>query len=466
MKIVFFCIILLSAFNAETQSLKNWEKINLPVIPYEPRCMYNDTVANILYVGGHIFPDTIGGQPWGQERIICKYNGSVWDTLGRFNGAVLSMVVFNGELYAGGFFTEVNGQQMTIAKYDGVNWISVGICDYNIWSLRVLEGNLYATGSFSVIDGDSINNIARLNGNDWESVEFPYIPGGGYINDVIIYQGDLYVGGNFDFLFPSDSLEDLLVYKNNSWQQVGQGLSGSWTAITKMLEYNNELVIAGAILKSEGNVGNGVQKWNGSSWSELGTGIQDDSNSYNDIVQVFEMKTHNNNLYVHSRYYAGNIPTYGIALWDGNYWCGLGQGINETEPYWPFDFYNDTLFAQCVYFDSLNMSLSIGLFKLGDFSVDTCSVPMNVNESENEDLLIDIYPNPNNGDFNLTFNTSFSFVNIKIYDGLGRMVYSENKNNIIAGNIFLLKIPDPVSGLYFLSVESENGIFTSKILVN
>ena len=73
---------------------------------------------------------------------------------------------------------------------------------------------------------------------------------------------------------------------------------------------------------------------------------------------------------------------------------------------------------------------------------------------------LDIYPNPNNGDF--IINTNLSVYNIEIIDVTGKLVFA--KQNVNQSN-FQIELPDLAPGMYQLSVFNENAIQTEKILI-
>ena len=89
-------------------------------------------------------------------------------------------------------------------------------------------------------------------------------------------------------------------------------------------------------------------------------------------------------------------------------------------------------------------------------------INMNVNIEENEFKFLSIYPNPANEYINVEVFEKDINSNLKIVNILGQTNYSQKLKMIstrIAINSFL-------SGVYFISIESENGITTKKIIIN
>ena len=68
-----------------------------------------------------------------------------------------------------------------------------------------------------------------------------------------------------------------------------------------------------------------IAKWNGSSWSPLGSWISE----YGYAGYVYAMVTAGSNLYVGGMFTtAGGIAANNIAQWNGSSWSALGSGIN------------------------------------------------------------------------------------------------------------------------------------------
>lgn len=83
------------------------------------------------------------------------------------------------------------------------------------------------------------------------------------------------------------------------------------------------------------------------------------------------------------------------------------------------------------------------------------------NESFNTNT-ISIYPNPSKGIFTVSSNT-IKLNTIEVFDGLGKLLFSENEGlkNATETNIDLTGMS---SGIYFIKVNSENGIFSKRIV--
>jgi len=67
-------------------------------------------------------------------------------------------------------------------------------------------------------------------------------------------------------------------------------------------------------------VGQPHRKWDGSTWSALGSGVNS---------TVFPLAVSGTNLYAGGEFAtAGVVPANNIAKWDGSAWSALGSGVN------------------------------------------------------------------------------------------------------------------------------------------
>lgn len=452
MKIIL--ITTLISVNINVLLANNWIVADLPfyAILNELR-----TDSNYLYACGYI-TDPPGA---GDSIYICRYSGVQWEALGVFDQNVLSTINYNGNLIAGGAFFHINGIPFSrIGYYDGITWYPMGNFDDAITKLKILNNELYAMGYFNYIDSVPINGIAKWNGSQWVDVfNFPFSPSF-VLDDAEIYNGRIYVAGSiYDTI---NNIVDMAVYDGQSWKQVGQGFQGSFTGLEKLIVYKNELYASGPIRKPEGNVGNCIQKWNDTIWTEVGGGLKDHQNSINNWASATDMVIYNGELFVAGKFwYAGGILSPGIAKWDGESWCSLGTASDlPGEMSYKINFFNDTLFMTTS-LDTLNGMYTNGLLKwIGGSYVDTCSAPISVNELLFE-IDMSVYPNPALNYLKLTTkeNTCFS---IFLFDFTGRILQSSSFSGI-ENSIDISILP---VGIYFLSIESEKGKVVKKFVKN
>jgi len=91
--------------------------------------------------------------------------------------------------------------------------------------------------------------------------------------------------------------------------------------------------------------------------------------------------------------------------------------------------------------------------------------PTAIKDSEIETINWSVFPNPNNGKFEVKMDgTGNETVKIKVYSLIGQMVYeTETVNDNNAKSIDLDKVSN---GVYFIKVSSNNKEFTKKVVIN
>ncbi|HEX8516762.1 MAG TPA: T9SS type A sorting domain-containing protein [Bacteroidia bacterium] len=440
-----------------------WAPAGMPLHGRQIRCIYNDTTDNVLYVAGEIMATSTSFS----TQFICKYDGSVWNTIGVFNGQVLSVTNYNGDLIVSGFFTMINGVPIySIARYNGGAWYSMGNVDEAVFRVKVINSELYALGGFNTIDGTPAKRIAKWNGNAWSDVyNFFTDTMDGLLFDVAIYKGNTYVCGNFEN--SALGVNHVAVYKGGSWQNVGGGIQGSFTSLEEFAEYRNELYIAGSIIKPDGNAGHMIQKWNDTIWSEVGGSVQD-LNGGNGFATIRDLLVYDNELYVAGGFgYAGSIPATFIAKWDGLQWCGFathdlftdGAGAQTGNA---IGFYNDTMYLG-IGNDTLNGVHTNRIIKYtaGNY-VDTCSIQytnINILISNNN---IFIYPNPATNTIIVEFESITSKTPLQIKNVLGQTIQSFTLNG--SDNKVLVDINEYPPGVYFILLQNEGKTLVKKFI--
>ena len=171
---------------------------------------------------------------------------------------------------------------------------------------------LYAGGSFLHVQGKPIIGIAQWNGTDWDSIGTGFNANSIYA--ITKYNGDLYVGSSS----PNNN-RALLKWDGISWSVVGSGLQGGVLGLTV---YNGELYVNGSFNIIGGNYNNWLVKWDGSNWSDV------HSFPYLDQAQVLtSIAFYKNQLYVGGNFYPQNNGRKCITRWDGSNWIDVDGGL-------------------------------------------------------------------------------------------------------------------------------------------
>lgn len=378
---------------------------------------------------------------------IAQWDGISWDSLksGVEYPSVLSG--YNGNLVALGYFPAlppIGGD--LIGQWNGSNWdtLGSGLRIFFQWtqlnSLCEYAGDLYASGNFSYLINSNYTGswyLGKWNGTYWDSV----ISDGENIVPVamVVYNDKLYFGGGFNY----HGMHGIAAWNDTTLSALGSGINSVNGYIEAMAVYNGKLYVGGAFDSAGGGPAKNIAVWDGTTWSALGSG----TNNY-----ISALTTFGNVLIAGGTFdTAGGIACKDIAQWDGSVWSALGKGIRATK-YTNQRFSIKTL---CAYngalyvggeFDSAGGKLIYNIARWVP-APETDTVPYYIGTS------VTMYPNPSNGSFNVGVPGSGS-ATVKIYDALGREIYSSPLTEGVSNQINLV---GKAAGVYLYKVLSEDG---------
>jgi trimeric autotransporter adhesin len=428
-----------------------------------------DSISDELYIiGGYsqFNSDTLGG--------IGRWNGNIMKSFGcgvgwdcntpiipaSFYPNVNAIVRYNNDIYVTGYFYIAGNITVnSLARWDGFSWNNIGTglkgTDGSIGSglaLKVINNELYVCGDFDCVAGISANCIAKFNGTIWSSVNnFPRISIAGSANriyDVVFFNNELYVCGNF--YNSSLGIYNIIKWDGVNWVSVGNGIRGSVIDVNNMLIYKNKLVVAGRFSKSDhiNNPGENIGYWDGNQWSELGSGTDG---------MIWDIKVFNNDLYACGAFqHAGNIVAEELAKWDGSKWCGYGTLFDNIVT--TLDFYHDTLYIGGGFWTINGDSISRVAKWIGGNYVDTCGSIIGIEQIENQQQLVYIYPNPA-ADY-LTIEGFNEHTIAQVYDISGKLILNKQLNTN------QIDISSLAKGLYFIKLSTEEGSVVRKFVKN
>jgi len=129
----------------------------------------------------------------------------------------------------------------------------------------------------------------------------------------------VYVGGCFSHAggVPANYIAR---WDGSSWSALGSGLNGYVSAIA----VSGSNVYAGGTFSQAGGVSaHNIARWNGTSWFALGSGVT----GVDEVVLAIAAS--GTDLYVGGRFYlAGGSYALNIARWNGSSWSALGNGVS------------------------------------------------------------------------------------------------------------------------------------------
>jgi hypothetical protein len=282
-----------------------------------------------LYAGGYF--TAAGGVP---AMSLARWNGSSWSSVGGgISGIVNSLLVYNNNLYVGGNFVAAGSVAATnIARWDGTNWFALGpglngttntgFAIPTVYSLAFdAIGNLYAGGLFRFAGALQVNNLARWDGTQWNSLSGGAAGGPFPCVNALLSDGanNIYIAGAFRSA-GGMNITNLARWDGNQMNSMGGGPSGTNYALAFL---GNELYTGGNFTNISGTRIWFVGHWNGSSWEQVTVGRAGEVSSIVNSVAAI-----NGQLYVGGNFVrAGNAGVIGLAKWDGAAWSGLtGRG--------------------------------------------------------------------------------------------------------------------------------------------
>ncbi|MHC4414772.1 MAG: hypothetical protein ACYS0G_05765 [Planctomycetota bacterium] len=242
-------------------------------------------------------------------------------------------------LYAGGRFSSAGHRPVNrIAKWDGHSWLPLGTgMDDWVRALTFFDDGsgdgpaLIAGGSFTTAGDVEANNIARWNGTAWSPL------GNGLDGSVrtlaVFDDGEtgpaLYAGGSFATA-DEGALNRIAKWDGRTWSELDSGMDDRVHALAVFDDGTGKgpaLYAGGRFTTAGGATVNHIAKWDGSTWSPLDGGV--DGTVY--ALAVFDDGTGTGPaLYVGGFFSsAGETTVNYIARWDGKSWSPLGSGMES-----------------------------------------------------------------------------------------------------------------------------------------
>lgn len=188
---------------------------------------------------------------------------------------------------------------------------------------------LYVGGRFNVAGTIESRGIVRWDGSAWSTVgdESPD-------NDVdclVSFESEahqyLYAGGSFTSIGGVPAAH-IARWDGSSWSSLGSGLDGPVYAVAEFDDGSGlALYAAGWFTQAGGQPASAIAKWDGSQWTDVGGGV-----SAPDHPQIYDLKVFDDGagpaLFAAGSFTsAGSTMTEGIAKWDGDQWLPLGAGL-------------------------------------------------------------------------------------------------------------------------------------------
>ena len=197
-------------------------------------------------------------------------------------------------------------------------WVACnnGLDNY-VWGSCVYNGNLYACGNFESADGNQALGIAKWNGSAWSDVGGGFMHGAfsNVVRGLIVFNNELIAGGYVDSA-GGNPIHKVAKWNGTSWSAMGTNCPVS--TVNCFGIHNGELYVAG---EGSGAVKTCVAKWTGSSWFPLDT---EGGNT-----NIWSLASYNGQLYAGGNFSNfNNTGASGVARWNGTSWSSIGAGVS------------------------------------------------------------------------------------------------------------------------------------------
>lgn len=211
---------------------------------------------NMLYVGGNF--GTAGGlfMPG-----CARWDGSAWSPVGfpifAPGGPSRLLAMPNGDIVA------IGGPSPGLHRFDGSSW-----------NPETGPGGIYQTAAFdaagSLLMGTS-SGVYRQSGTSWIQ-----LGSGAEVRAIAVRDGQIFAAGTFTSI-SGVAADNIARYDGNTWSPLGGGVSGGSSTFGQVASLaflpNGDLVAGGTFTQAGGAPANRLARWNGTSWSPLGSGV-------------------------------------------------------------------------------------------------------------------------------------------------------------------------------------------------
>lgn len=221
----------------------------------------------------------------------------------------------------------------------GANATVRAMIRYEVASGAGVGDQLYVGGEFTTIDGVAVNGIARWDGASWQSVGGG-VSGTGFqvgVHALAVFNDGsgsaLYAAGRFQVAgaTPADGIAR---WDGHSWTAVGTGtITPAGSVINALVVHDDgtgpALYAAGSFTGIGGVAASRIAKWNGTQWTPLGAGLGSSGYCLASMGSGASARLIVGGIFVN----AGGAPAVEIAQWDGAGWAPMGAGLGGLGVY-------------------------------------------------------------------------------------------------------------------------------------
>ena len=297
-----------------------WISVPLPDFSTAPQDLSIGVFHGQLVAGGN-FP---GGN-------VAVYDGTNWHPLGGgFDHPVESMAATERFVCVAYRTDSLSPPRSAISRWDGTNWMQLGsepfVGDF-VWPVILgPDDTVYAAGPMTAVGDQPVPGLARWTGQRWE----PWLSGNylgpagavGRVDCFVQHQGSVYAGGPFRAVGGLVT-DGIARWTGAGWAEVGGGGTGLQPSWVRTLLSTGPMLYAGGNFTNMGASGAAnLAAWNGTNWSGLGAGLDG---------PVSSLAWWQDSLYAGGGFsMAGGVRATNIARWTGASWEPLGLGCDDS----------------------------------------------------------------------------------------------------------------------------------------
>ena len=231
----------------------------------------------------------------------------------------------------------------------------------------------------------------------------------------------------------------LAKWDGSSWSPLG---SGANAFVRGLASGAGGLYAVGSFNLLGGQACNSIGKWDGTSWNALGSGTPDYINA---------ALEHNGKVYVGGAFsFIGGIACEDVGVWDGSSWSAMGNGLQGD---WVkcMTLYNNQLHVGGIFEDPQQVVL-------GSVNIAKWSPILAHGEELSLDQFVSIYPNPAKDEFSIESSHRLRG-EVSIIDLAGKVCKTQPINAYSA----TLDISDLEPGLYHVRIQSGQQSLSRKL---
>lgn len=278
--------------------------------------------------GSKLVVATAGGsatnpaKPW-----LLEWDGGTWANAVIQPDAIVHQVA-PGEagVLVGGSFARAGEMVIGgVGYWTGLSWIALEEGDElglqgPAEALTVWDSDLYAAGTFRGAGDEPATLVARWNAfaGRWDVVGNTAFPGTNSIDALVAGPDGLYAGGKFDSIGGVEA-SNVARWDGISWSAVGTGTDGRVSALAVL---GGNVYAGGSFQNAAEQPASRVARWNGVAWEALGDGTD---------ASVLALEAFEGTIVAAGEFAnAGGAAAPGVARWNGAAWETLGDGLTGS----------------------------------------------------------------------------------------------------------------------------------------